>query len=114
MIIESRSIIFTEEELVEALVPLLDAKEIPTSITPKKVETRFDNEGEVEVTYHRSDSDDIVVFNSREVGAVIVNHCIERGVPLPRGSYKELTLRGEEVALIVRIESGINSEESRS
>ena len=106
MILESRSIVFTSQELIEALKPLLEAKEIPTSLAPKQVKNRFDDDGEVAVDYHRSDVDEVVTFNNREVGAVIVNHCIERGVPLPRGSYKELTLRGEDVTLIVRIETG--------
>jgi hypothetical protein len=110
MIQESRSIVFTEEELVQALIPLLDAKEISTSEPPLKVENTFDNEGEVSVSYFPSDTSDAITFNSREVGAAVLNHCIELGIPLPRGSYKELTLRGEDVALIVRLESGIGSE----
>jgi hypothetical protein len=110
MIQESRSIVFTEEELVQALIPLLDAKEISISESPLKVENTFDNEGEVSVAYFPSDGSDAVTFNSREVGAAVLNHCIELGIPLPRGSYKELTLRGEDVALIVRLESGIGSE----
>ncbi len=111
MIQESRSIVFTEDELIEALIPLLDAKEVSTSKQPLKVETAFDNEGEVAVTYFPADGSDGVSFNSREIGAAVLNHCIEMGIPLPRGSYKELTLRGEEVALIVRVESGIGTGE---
>ncbi|UTW55378.1 hypothetical protein [Kordiimonas sp. SCSIO 12610] len=111
MIQESRSIIFTEDELIQALVPLLDAKEISSSEPPIKVESSFDKEGEVSVAYFPADGSEAVSFNSREVGAAVLNHCIELGIPLPRGSYKELTLRGDDIALIVRLETGLGSEE---
>jgi len=110
MIQESRSIVFTKDELIQALIPLLDAKEVSTSEPPLKLESSFDKEGEVVVSYFPADGADAIVFNSREVGAVVLNHCIEAGIPLPRGSYKELTLRGEDVALIVRLETGLGTE----
>lgn len=104
MILESRSIIFSEEELVIALKPVLQAKGLEPDLDPDQIVTCLDSEGDVAVHYKMSGSDD-VNFESREVGPAVLNHCIENDIPLPRGAYKELALRGDHVALIVRIES---------
>lgn len=106
MILESRSIIFSDEELVLALRPVLEGRGMSTSPPLKSVESRLDEEGEVSVKFMLTDGSEPILFSQREVGAAVLNHCIEQGVPLPRGSYKELAIRGDHVALIVRLESG--------
>ncbi|WND04129.1 hypothetical protein QGN29_07055 [Temperatibacter marinus] len=104
MILESRSIIFSEEELVIALKPLLSSRELSEDYEPQEILTGLDTDGDVVVTYKGEDAGE-VIFESQELGAAILNHCIESEIPLPRGSYKELALRGDHVALIVRIET---------
>ena len=104
MILESRSIIFSEEELVLALRPLMATKALAPETEPDEIITGLDNEGEVLITYKIGADDH--TFTSKEVGAAILNHCIESSIPLPRGSFKELALRGDHVALIVRLETG--------
>lgn len=104
MIVESRSIIFSEEELAYALRPLLISRELAEDYKPEEIIPSLDPEGDVTVVYKCTDNDDIL-FKNTELGAAILNHCIESEIPLPRGSHKELALRGEHVALIVRIES---------
>jgi hypothetical protein len=106
MILESRSIIFSDEELVLALRPVLEGRGKSGNLPLKDVNSRLDEDGEVSVTLVLNDGTDPIEFNSREVGAAVLNHCIDQGVPLPRGSYKELAIRGDHVALIVRMESG--------
>lgn len=106
MIIESRSIIFSSDELIMALRPVLESRGQNVNIVPDKMDLSLDGENEVSVVYHINGKADIH-FNSREVGAAVLNHCIESGIPLPRGSYKELAVRGEHIALIVRLETGL-------
>lgn len=108
MILESRSIIFSDEELVLALRPVLEGRGKSSNLPLRDIISQLDEEGEVSVRLELSDGSDPVLFNSREVGAAVLNHCIDQGVPLPRGSYKELAIRGDHVALIVRLESGKN------
>lgn len=107
MILESRSIIFSDEELLIALRPNLDA--LDGSPVPTGVASELDMQGEVNVRFDLQ-SGETASFGSKEVGAAVLNHCIDRGIPLPRGSYKELAIRGDHVALIVRLESGTTEE----
>ncbi len=106
MIIETRNIIFSDEEIVLALKPLLQAKGQDPDLLPEKLQCGTDTSDEVTVTYQLRDGSEIL-FNSREVGAAVLNHCIELGIPLPRGSMKELATRGDHIALIVRLETGV-------
>ncbi|WP_374764831.1 hypothetical protein [Yunchengibacter salinarum] len=107
MILETRSILFSDDELIVALKPILEAKGMDAATIPHDVRAHLNDEGEVAIRYDMPNGQNPVVFNSREVGAAILNHCIEQGVPLPRGSKKELDIRGEHLALIVRLESGL-------
>ncbi|MFC3052264.1 hypothetical protein [Kordiimonas pumila] len=110
MILESRSIIFSDEELVLALRPLIESRGLVADNNVTGVDNKLDTDGEVSVTVTITDKDP-VDFSSREVGAAVLNHCIEQGIPLPRGSYKELAIRGNHIALIVRLETGAASPE---
>jgi len=110
MILESRSIIFSDEELVLALRPLIEGRGVTADAEIVGVHNDLDGEGEVTVRVNIADKDPLD-FASREVGAAVLNHCIDQGIPLPRGSYKELAVRGEHVALIVRMETGAASPE---
>ena len=110
MILESRSIIFSDEELVLALRPLLEGQGVAADANILGVHNGLDDEGEVQIKVDVMDQDPIE-FSSREIGAAVLNHCIDQGIPLPRGSYKELAIRGNHVAMIVRLETGANSPE---
>lgn len=106
MILESRSIIFSNDELFLALRPLLESRGVSSDISVTDIESSLDAEGEVVVRIHQADSEEPIDFVSKEVGSAVLNHCIDQGIPLPRGSYKELAIRGEMIALIVRLETG--------
>lgn len=110
MILESRSIIFSDEELFLALRPVIEGRGMSADVSVAAINTGLDDEGEVAVTVEVTDGEDMQ-FSSRELGAAVLNHCIDQGIPLPRGSYKELATRGDHVALIVRMESGAASSE---
>jgi hypothetical protein len=111
MILESRSIIFSDEELCLALRPVMEGRGISSEMFINNVTSVLDSEGEVSVSIEIADNDEPVLFTSREVGAAVLNHCIDQGIPLPRGSYKELAIRGDHVALIVRLETGAGAAE---
>ena len=111
MILESRSIIFSDEELFLALRPVMEGRGINDSPDVTEIVSSLDNEGEVNVSITLAGNDEPVEFSSREVGAAVLNHCIDQGIPLPRGSYKELAIRGDHVALIVRLETGATGSE---
>ncbi|WP_308910767.1 hypothetical protein [Pseudokordiimonas caeni] len=106
MILESRSIIFSHDELTIALRPLLEQKGIFEEIAGDALKASLDEEGEVQVKVMAEGYDEVAPMNSREVGVAVLNHCIDKGIPLPRGSYKELALRGDHIALIVRLQTG--------
>ncbi len=106
MILESRSIIFSDEELLAAFKPMILARVGDESLEALSVVPTLDEQGEVTVSFKVSDGSEIA-FESGDVGPTILNHCIEVGIPLPRGSYKELAIRGDHVALIVRLETGV-------
>ena len=77
-----------------AIRPLLETKGFTGEEVLEDLDIGLDNEGDLAVILDFEDMDDQVTLNSREVGASVLNHCIEQGIPLPRGSYKELTMRG--------------------
>lgn len=106
MILESRSIIFSDEELFVALRPILESRGIGGDIPVRAISARLSDEGEVAATIEMTDGSEPVVVESGELGPAVLNHCIDQGIPLPRGSYKELAIRGDHVALIVRLETG--------
>ncbi len=110
MILESRSIIFSDEELFLALRPVIEGRGKSADIAVAAINTGMDDEGEVAVSIEVTDGEDLH-FSSRELGAAVLNHCIDQGIPLPRGSYKELATRGDHIALIVRMETGAASAE---
>ncbi|GHF12325.1 hypothetical protein GCM10017044_02830 [Kordiimonas sediminis] len=106
MILESRSIVFSHDEVLIALRPLLEMKGLTGEEIVEGLEIGLDDNDEVMLTICFDDSTDNIVLFSKEIGAAILNHCIDQGIPLPRGSYKELTTRGDMIAMIVRLESG--------
>jgi len=111
MILESRSIIFSDEELFLALRPIIEGRGMQADMDIVEIISSLDSDGEVRVRIELPDGAEPVLFSSREVGAAVLNHCIDQGIPLPRGSYKELAIRGDHVALIVRLETGASGAE---
>jgi len=111
MILESRSIIFSDEELFIALRPVMEGRGIKADMDMEDIISSLDGDGEVNVRIVLPNGAAPILFSSREVGAAVLNHCIDQGVPLPRGSYKELAIRGDHVALIVRLETGASAAE---
>lgn len=106
MILESRSIIFSDEELFVALRPVLEGRGLAADMPVRTISARVNDDGAVAATIEMTDGSAPVVVDSGELGPAVLNHCIDQGIPLPRGSYKELAIRGDHVALIVRLETG--------
>lgn len=106
MILESRSIVFSDEELFLALRPVMESNSMNADVLLKNISVRLNDEGEVSAILEPADGSAPMVFDSPELGPAVLNHCIDQGIPLPRGSYKELAIRGDHIALIVRLETG--------
>ncbi len=105
MILESRSLILSDDEVYVALSSLMEEQGVTSEMTASKIETTMNDEGDVIVIIAHEETDAPLTFEGKELGTAILNHCIARGIPLPRGSYKELTIRGDFIALIVRLET---------
>ena len=103
MLFESRSIIFSDEELAEAMQPIFEERGMGnvTNLYPC-----HDSAGEVMISVKQLDGDDEIQVTSAELAPIILQHCLDKNVPLPRNSFKELALRGDHLALIVRLECG--------
>ena len=75
-------------------------------IPVRTVSVSLNDDGEVCATIEMADGSEAASVDSAELGPAVLNHCIDQGIPLPRGSYKELAIRGDHIALIVRLETG--------
>ncbi len=106
MILESRSIIFSDEELFLALRPILESRGMAADLPVRSISAKLNDDGDVAATIEMTDGSEPVVIEGGELGPAVLNHCIDQGIPLPRGSYKELAIRGDHVAMIVRLETG--------
>ncbi len=106
MILESRSIIFSDDELFVALRPILESRGMAADLPMRAISAKVNDEGEVAATIEMTDGSEPIVIEGGELGPAVLNHCIDHGIPLPRGCYKELAIRGDHVAMIVRLESG--------
>ncbi len=103
MLSESRSIIFSDEELAEAMQTIFEERGMGnvTNIYPC-----HNRAGEVMISVTELDSDEEIEISAAELAPIILQHCLKKKVPLPRNAFKELALRGESLALIVRLECG--------
>lgn len=103
MLFESRSIIFSDEELAEAMQPIFEERGMDnvTQLFPC-----HDSAGEVMIWVKELNNEEETHITSAELAPIILKHCLDKKVPLPRNSFKELALRGDHLALIVRLENG--------
>lgn len=109
MILESRSLIFSDEELILAFDGAVQAYFVSDNKQPAAVTAvtaGLDEFGDP-LLFFTFAGGGKHVFQSREIAPILLNHCIDSGIPLPRGAYKELALRGNRIALIVRLETGL-------
>lgn len=103
MLFESRSIIFSDEELAEAMQPIFEERGMDnvTQLCPC-----HDHAGEVMISVKEQNAQEETHITSAELAPIILKHCLDKKVPLPRNSQKELALRGDHLALIVHLENG--------
>jgi hypothetical protein len=100
--IEVRNLMFLDSELIEALTPLMRKRgdQIPGP-QPLKLRKRFEL-GRLIVEIDFTFDFQTRQFTGEEVLASLVAFCISRKVPLPRSAPKEVDVRGEHIALIIR------------
>jgi hypothetical protein len=101
--IEVRNLMFLDSELIEALTPLMRKRgdQIPGP-QPLKLRKKFEAGYRLSLEIDFTFDFQTRVFSGEEVLACMVAYCIGRKVPLPRAASKEVDIRGDYVALIVR------------
>ena len=77
MILESRSIIFSDEELFLALRPTLEGRGLGPDIPVRSVSVALNDDGEVSASIDMADGSDSAVIGSAELGPAVLNHCID-------------------------------------
>ena len=104
---EVRTIAFDQDEVVEALTRYRARKGKPIphgKIYKFVVEQSPKIRVALAIAVNGEDRLESVQFNSEEVGAALVMHCIKSKVPLPaRGAQKALQVVGGNVCLVVSI-----------
>ncbi|MCG8506676.1 MAG: hypothetical protein MI755_18870 [Sphingomonadales bacterium] len=106
MVSETRSLLFTSQELIEALGAVMQQRGegIPDVVVPE-VFIDGDESGELSVRLaYGEDPDSILSFTNKELGAALVLFCMRNGIPLPYDKEKSVECRGDNVALIIRSE----------
>lgn len=106
MVSETRSLLFTSHELVEALGAVMQQRGegIPDVVVPE-VFIESDEAGELSVRLaYGDDADSVLSFTNKELGAALVLFCMRNGIPLPYDKEKSVECRGDNVALIIRSE----------
>lgn len=68
MILESRSIIFSDEELFVALRPIVESRGLNADLPIKTISARLNDEGEVAATIEMTDGTDPIVIEGRNWG----------------------------------------------
>ncbi len=104
MVTETRTIIFSDDDLMEALAPMVRRREkyVPKS-QPYDIIKRIGRDSLflLQVTYL---TDKVVLtFSEDELFTAVLVHCLKLKIPIPRRAEKVVESRGDEVALIIRI-----------
>lgn len=102
---ELRTIIFDEREAAGAVILLArrNGRRIPTG-TLKSFHV-FEEEtasGVVTITDDYGDDHDLT-FNQEEIAAALVQHCLNRTVPLPRTAQKVITTVDGQIVLALEV-----------
>ncbi len=108
MITEARSIVLSDNELITALRPLIGEGAIADDIAVENIQLNQDIEGNVDaaITF---EGDEEMSFNHNQLRAAILHHCMAQRIPIPRGVEKELTMRGDQIAMVIRMTMGEGS-----
>jgi hypothetical protein len=112
MVTEVRHIIFSSDELMQAVVEYCRASKTPLpagDVVGSKA-AAGENGKSLEVTLIMRQppdyEDEPVPIENKVVGAALLKHCITQKVPLPRAAGKSLELKDGSVALTLSLPAG--------
>lgn len=99
MVIEQRRLIFTKEEVIQAItmysqkmgkvLPLEDFKDI-----------EYQNGDDISVAFHFRKTEP-EFFDIPEIAAALITLCRDKNIPLPRKAHKSLKLKGDHIVMTV-------------
>jgi len=107
--IECRTILFAESDLIDALIAYARKRNLKLpSGTVRGAAPRLSGSGEVEVVLTVRDdhgADHEAVFDQANAGSALVNYCLERSIRLPRSGNKSIRLFENEIGLVIYLNS---------
>ncbi|HYH22006.1 MAG TPA: hypothetical protein VD995_25655 [Azospirillum sp.] len=105
---ELRVLVFRDVEVITALVEARRHAGAPLPFGSILGITKSEHAGvSAALRIVSDDGDDTVVaFAAQEIAAALVRYCMDRKVPLPRGSAKSVTLIGDELVLCLDVPQG--------
>lgn len=105
MVSEVRTLVFSNDELVQALEAFMDHREMafPTEAQAIVTLTNVEDGNELAaiLTYDDAGSSQIS-FTGQDVGTALVLFCMRQAIPLPRTHHKSVEWRGDNAALVIR------------
>ncbi len=99
---ESRTIIFSRQEVIDALVMYARARRMAV---PRGVVRGFEVTGDaefiitLEIFDDREGRTDAMIFTFDEAGAAMIRYCIATKIPLPRDGVKSLQYQSGAISL---------------
>jgi hypothetical protein len=112
MVSEVRHIVFSSEELMQAIVEYCRASKTPLPagdvIGSTATQAEDSNALQVALIMRQPPNyeDETVKIENRVVGAALLRYCISKKVPMPRAASKSLELKDGEVALTLSLKAG--------
>lgn len=115
MVSETRSLLFSEEEVLCALKVVMQQRgDAPPSAAVPELTLAETKDGELEarITHTPILDGDVstYTFTAAEVGAALILYCMRLGIPLPKKVDKAVELRGDRAALIIRMETDVRQQ----
>ena len=104
MVTETRTIIFSDADLIEALTPIIRRREktVPRP-QPTDVIQQLGRDHHALVTIKYLEDTLELSFTEDELFTAMMVHCLKLKIPMPRHATKDVESRGDNVALVIRI-----------
>ena len=106
MPVEARRIMFTEDEVIEALAHFAKATKHPMptgKIAACEINTKVDLAAIVTVIHPADGSTNTVRFDNASVAAALIRYCIEKKIPMPKAAEKSVEAQGNALTLTTYI-----------
>jgi hypothetical protein len=115
MVIEVRSLLFTDFEILEAMTAVMRRRgESVPGPQPVKVRLTEKNNGQTQMQIDLAYDGQSRKFDMEEAQAALTAFCIRQKIPMPRLCHKSLEWRGEQLALIIRLNKKVREAGQRA